>query len=793
MTNVLPGWIERILGIQTEPGEGTVWSLEHTWNWPAWITLLFVIFAVAFVVATYLRENRQAPAWYRMLLAAIRLGLIGIVLVMLTQFSLLLHRTGLPYMVVLVDDSLSMTIDDPYDPTMKSQILNRFGTAGQGTLNRWNLAQAILLEKDASLLRQIEKNYKLRVYFLTGTRLSQSGDMGKLVNELRTSQPHGETSRIGSAVRDVLNDLRGSAPAAILVLSDGINTDGPSLGDAAVMARRKGVPLFLVGLGDDKPVRDLKLTDLLVDDVVFVNDIVSFEAKIVGTGYEGKEVSVILRRQDKPDILAQTRVVLKADNQAQVVRLPYRPTEEGEFHYVVEVQPQDGELQADNNRQERTVRVRKEQIHVLLVDSSPRYEYRYLRNLLARDSTIQLHTVLQEADVDHAGQDAAELPGFPVRREEIFRYDVIILGDMNPTLLSPDMLQNLAEFVDRPGKGGALVLIAGPRFMPLALRGTPLAHLVPVDLSSVRVPPPDKPLTEPFLMQPTELGLSSPNLQLGDTPADTREIWQKLAPLYWMVEAPDLKPAARVLAEHPNRMGHEGKRLPLAVLQFVGGGKVLFHATDETWRWRYRVGDVLFARYWIQTIRYLARSKLTEGDRTAALSADRREYRRGEPVQLRVRFADERKAPAADNGVTVVVEHLGQQTRRVQLGRSSFSQGVFETQLPDLAIGTYHVWMAVPTVEGQAPSADFKVAAPPGEFERIQRDTAELKRAAEITKGRFYSALDADRLADDLPRGHQVPIESLPPKPLWNRWPVLALFLALLVGEWLLRKLRGMV
>ena len=76
------------------------------------------------------------------------------------------------------------------------------------------------------------------------------------------------------------------------------------------------------------------------------------------------------------------------------------------------------------------------------------------------------------------------------------------------------------------------------------------------------------------------------------------------------------------------------------------------------------MGDVFFARYWIQTIRYLSRSKLAGDERRAVLTADRREYAHGEPVRLRVRFADERTAPAEDDGVTVVVEHRGHNDRR---------------------------------------------------------------------------------------------------------------------------------
>ncbi len=67
-----------------------------------------------------------------------------------------------------------------------------------------------------------------------------------------------------------------------------------------------------------------------------------------------------------------------------------------------------------------------------------------------------------------------------------------------------------------------------------------------------------------------------------------------------------------------------------------------------------------------------------------------------------------------------------------------------------------------------------------------------MRQAADMTKGRCYTLADADRLLDDLPEGRQVPIESLPPLPLWNKWPVLLVLLVLLIGEWILRKRGGM-
>src|SRR5690606_55819 len=127
------------------------------------------------------------------------------------------------------------------------------------------------------------------------------------------------------------------------------------------------VPLFLVGLGTDEPLRDVRLADLLVDDVVFVDDVVNFQATVTATGYAGQTVEVVLKDKATGKELAETNVTLPADGEPEKIRLPYRPTEVGKFEYILEVRPLKKEADLQNNIREKTVSVRKEQIRVLLV------------------------------------------------------------------------------------------------------------------------------------------------------------------------------------------------------------------------------------------------------------------------------------------------------------------------------------------------------------------------------------------------------------------------------------------
>jgi hypothetical protein len=86
------------------------------------------------------------------------------------------------------------------------------------------------------------------------------------------------------------------------------------------------------------------------------------------------------------------------------------------------------------------------------------------------------------------------------------------------------------------------------------------------------------------------------------------------------------------------------------------------------------------------------------------------------------------------------------------------------------------------------PATRFAVVARSGEQARLELDAAALKEAARISGGKYYAWSEAERLAEDLPRGRPVRIDSSPAEPVWNRWPVAALFVALITAEWLARK-----
>lgn len=790
------------LGLRSpRPGEGIAWKFDGRWPAPQWLILVFALLAVVFVAGIYRRDGASLSRARRAVLIGLRLTVFALILGLLTELSLSIERTGLPIVAVMIDTSASMSLQDQYPAASKSSRLVAEVSKSTGESSRLMLAQSLLTRNDGQLLRNLEQGHQLRLYRFAETAIPLESDDSAEVNRTDTSPPFpfakicriitelradGDQTRPAPSVKKVLADLGGAPPAAIVLLTDGIASvsDNDQLSTLAESARRKGVQLHIVGLGSDAAANDLYLYDTQVDEVAFVGDPMMFKAKLRSFGYSAKSVFLQLRKEGDPEILAQQNVVAPADGQTTTVELSYASPVPGEFDFVLQIGEQSDETNRSNNSETRHVSVREEKIRVLLADGGPRYEFRFLKQLLERDKSIELSSLLQEADFEYAQEDRTAISQFPVKTEELAKFDVLILGDVSPTLLGATSLENIREFVRE--KGGSVVMIAGSQYNPIAFAGTPLESLLPFESAGVRMPADGASDSyHPALTLEGQKGNSL--FRLGSSDAESLQIWNGLPNWNWLVELVKLKPGARVFCEHPTKMG-TNSRLPVILMQQATAGKVLFHATDETWRWRFRTGDLYHGRYWIQAIRYLSRGRLIGKDRTAELTADQAVYQRGQSATLRVKFVDEKFIPHETDGVSVIIERKGEGRQTAKLTRLRELPTTFEGQLTRLGEGTYHGWVSQPAFNEAPPSVDFRVEVPQRELLRRGMDKPDLQLAASTSHGRFYTLDDVDKLPGEIPSGTPVPLETDEPIPLWNRWELLTLVTSLLTAEWLLRK-----
>ena len=287
MNGIVPTGCRMARRRSRRPGEGTTWSLENTWGWAPGSRCCWRCSPSA--GSSYFATPAKARTAGRLLqvaagrAAAGAIGHRGV-------HDRRVHAVAAtapacrPWSFV-VDDSASMGIVDRYDDEKLAAESGRrigSGRAGQRHAARtW--PRACCLDDDADLLlghRPATTGCKL--YFVSSAARAQRVDLSELreavaqARAARREQPAGR-GLAERAERPARHAAGGHHPA-----HRRHQHRRRDAGDAARYARRKGVPLFTVGLGSEQPVRDLELADLLVDEVVFVDDVVNFEFKLTG-------------------------------------------------------------------------------------------------------------------------------------------------------------------------------------------------------------------------------------------------------------------------------------------------------------------------------------------------------------------------------------------------------------------------------------------------------------------------------------------------------------------------------
>jgi hypothetical protein len=711
-------------------------------------------------------------------------------------------------------------------------------TAKSEQMQRLQLAQALLRRKNSAQLDWLEtllsqRKVKVHIYQCAGraarlktiTEPEELAEARELLEGLR-AKPENDTSQHGSSLRQVLTDFSGRPPAAVIVVTDGVTTQGEDLAkaarDLAKIAKEKKdapTPLFFVGVGDAHEVRDLKLEGLQVSDSVWVNDWLVFQVQVVGQGYTDLEVPLTLSEKDKDGnekVLETKKVKVDPHGKPVKVEIRHQPKEPGEKLYVLKVPEQEDEVKpADNNRLERAVYVRETKvIKVLYVEGAPRYDYRYIKHLLERESarekgnkSIDLRVLLLDADESYAKEDKSALnpPDFP-NKTELSQYDVIIFGDVDPR--SPKIgepnLKNVAEFVRE--RGGGFLMVAGEEFSPHAYKDTPLADILPIEVTGPQPAEPEEGWAEPYHLEVTPVGRSHPIFRFAMDEAENSAICNRLAEMFWWSEGYRPKPLAEVLAVHPKRPavdprrpGGGRERHPLVLHQFVGSGRSMFFGFDESWRWRYREDELRFNEFWIQTVRYLSKNRSGRVE----LHLDRQvPYREGEPIKITVRFPDDAPAPTTTPEVTVLKELPPSQPglapridkEKLVLAKLEGSRAIFEGLMTRTPNGKYQFWLSAPPVTTGKPHAECRVLPPEGEMDHLRMDQPVMKEAGDVTGGRFFTLADADQLLDALPSGKRVALNTQGlPHQLWNHAILLLLALTLVGMEWFLRKRRHLL
>ena len=182
------------------------------------------------------------------------------------------------------------------------------------------------------------------------------------------------------------SNLRG-----VVLLSDGDWNVGDSPVEAATQYRMQGVPVFAVGVGSRVPFPDLALVSMDAPTFGVAGKPLRIPFTVKSTMGQDRDVSITLSVDDEPAVTKVVRVPAMGATQQS---LTWTPATTGNFALSMQFPGDPKDLNPDNNTSSAPIAIRQEQLKVFVIESYPRWEYRYLRNALERDPGVEVTCLL---------------------------------------------------------------------------------------------------------------------------------------------------------------------------------------------------------------------------------------------------------------------------------------------------------------------------------------------------------------------------------------------------------------
>ncbi len=783
-------WIEWLLGLERiRLSDDSPLSVRLATPPEAWVQLVGWVLAVFIVVVIYRRDAVKGRV--RWGLIAIRLCVIGVVMLLFARPMLVLRRNTVDPSVVavLIDKSASMDTLDAESALSGSE----------GVVSRWDAAVASLSGPDG-LLAELNKLHHVEVWAFSrdAERIglaARPDERATLVETLSGLKPDGGRTNVAGSVTTIIDRTQGRRLAGIVVVSDGRQNEPRELEQAVQAATARTVSVQTLAVGSTLPRRDIAITSVWADEHVFLHDPLGVRIQIDAHGYDEPVATTVQLRDQATDELLDSKII-EVGGQLDTVdtEFRYRPERGGRRGLRVVAIPREDEQTAENNAADLMISVHDEKISVMYVEGRPRFEYRCLKDLMVREPSLESSCLLIDADPKFAQEGTRPIRHFPDSIEELLRYDVVVLGDVDPRdpWIDSARLAMLDDFVSV--HGGGVAFIAGEWNVPHSLGGTPLSKLLPVRIDPQFYGRYAGVLRESFAPRLTAEGKECRMFRLDHQDLDVETLVEQLPGWFWFASVLGPRPGATVLAEHPSAETALGEPVPLVVVRRYGAGRTCYVGSDDVWRWRRYQGQAIYENFWIQLVRGLARGRRLGGEKPWRLDTDRKSYEFGRKVRVRLRAGEAATADGIEHATVNVTDGQGGLIDRVALTRLGPVARTFEGTFYPRRTGSFVLDVSAPRALKRADIQGRVVTVNSSDPERhrSEADHEFMRMIAARTGGEFHLLGSDPAVVAAMIPDRSVSVPDDIEEPLWDTRLALFTFLLLIVAEWVIRKVKGL-
>jgi hypothetical protein len=736
--------------------------------------------ALAAATVLVLRWRPASTPRRRVMLAVLRLGVVAAIgLMLLGPVVMWTGRIEVPGAVaVLLDSSASMAIRDVPPPPGQAGLMTRSEAVRHAFLAA------------AESCNDLGRRYAINpLAFGSGVRPMGSfapvptdprTDIAEALAYVLAAEDAEAAAREASSTRPPAYRL-----AAVILVSDGrANRARGSAEQAARDLADRGLGVHTVLVGSDSPsagVCDVAVRDLRVPARVFVGNRAEVRGTVLAVGMKGRPVTCVLSVDGV--VVERRELVPAADRMAEEVVFSPRLEARGLARIRLAAEPAADELNAMNNAAEAVVRVDEGAVRVLYLDGRIRPEGKYIARVLGDADEIDLDRRILVGSAAGARPTSAGAPvtagGDGATQADLDACDILVLGDLPASALDAATWAHAAERVVA-GKLSLLVLGGQDAFGAGGWAGTPLAGVLPVTLRGDVTREPG-----PLRMRPAP-GAALHFIFAGEAGAAAALSFDGLPPLSGASAVGPLQPTARLLAESA-----DGK--PLLAVRDFGRARVAAFMGDTTWQWVLAPSEThgadVHRRFWRQLVLWLAgRDGRPRAD--FWIRTDRPRYVVSDPDNSPVAEVTAHLAPTLEPAGLRSVTLSGPGTPAQAVRLEPAGGGDWRALVPLRDAGLFDLTaVAGDGAASRRAATAFVVEEQNFEWADILADGAALQRLAQAGGGTFRRLGDLSALLSDLARDLKPRYQPQECRlPLAQGRVFLALVLALLAAEWLLRR-----
>jgi hypothetical protein len=599
---------------------------------------------------------------------------------------------------------------------------------------------------------------------------------------------------LGSAFGRVAQEAAAGRLHVALVVTDGAHNAGKDPREMAPAL--SGVPLVIVPAGDSRLRRDVFLHHVKYPKSVMKKDFFGVEAMISANDCEDEKIEVVLLAEGKE--VDTTTVTIRGPMEEHRVNLKWRAMELGTHEFELRAKPVVDEFSEENNVEKIRVRTVDDEMRVFLADDLPRWEFRYLLSLFKRDKKVISESAVFSPDHNHPRRTKRPpAPSLPATAEEWSRFRVVIIGDLNQKQLTEENQELLKEYVIN---GGNLVVIAGENAMPQQYFGSEFGDLLPVEYSPLARGASDTGFTFAVTLE----GRDTPPVQLESTGSASAKLWKKISesvPVYDLSPFSVPKPTANVLIEAKPVGRSRGERRSFLSWQYVGRGRVVYISAPAIHKLRYRHGDRYHYRFWGQMVRWIVARDLAGGSKTVKLTTDKTRYASGAVVQAKLRLNRLEGRPVSRAKVELIARTEDRIVSRIKMQPDRSAPGEYHADLTGLPSGNIKLEPTGPGIdtllrrEKYTGPVGAEIAIDPHDSAELRQPLCNmslLRSIADASGGVLLSPAAATEFLSHLDLEPKFE-ERSEREPIWASWWLIFAICVLLLGEWIGRKVIGLV